>query len=144
MGQRVITSVEGERFIHKELWRVVIRQLEHAKANPSGAFYDDLVAMTFAFHALEAYLNYVGEKLAPDMPAWMAGQAEALATSTFIPPSADFVQWHTIVKPWVEKAITGMLPHTTLGRAMASKLKVYAGPEHPHAAQNPAPLKESS
>src|SRR5438045_8862402 len=67
MGQRLMTSVEGERFIHKELWRVVIRQLEHAKANPSGAFYDDLVAMTFAFHALEAYLNYVGEKLAPDI-----------------------------------------------------------------------------
>ena len=37
----------------------------------------------------------------------------------------------------IEKAVTGMLPHTTLGRAMASKLKVYAGPEHPHQAQQP-------
>ena len=67
MNTRVITTVEGERFIHKELWRVVLRQLEHAKKMPSGAFYDDLVAMTFAFHALEAYLNYVGEKLAPEI-----------------------------------------------------------------------------
>ena len=41
----------------------------------------------------------------------------------------------------VEKAITGMLPHTKLGRAMASKLKVYAGPNHPHAAQRPVPFE---
>lgn len=37
----------------------------------------------------------------------------------------------------VEHAIKGMLPHTTLGRQQGMKLKVYAGPEHPHAAQNP-------
>ena len=41
----------------------------------------------------------------------------------------------------VEKAITGMLPHTTLGRAMAGKLKVYAGPVHPHEAQQPVPFE---
>ena len=38
----------------------------------------------------------------------------------------------------VEKAIKGMLPHHSLGRAQLKKLKVYAGPEHPHAAQQPA------
>jgi large subunit ribosomal protein L13 len=38
----------------------------------------------------------------------------------------------------VEKAIKGMLPKNRLGRAMAKKLKVYAGPEHPHTAQKPA------
>ena len=37
----------------------------------------------------------------------------------------------------VEKAIKGMLPHNSLGRQAASKLKVYAGPEHVHAAQKP-------
>ncbi|MGI5127420.1 50S ribosomal protein L13 [Pseudonocardia sp. CA-107938] len=37
----------------------------------------------------------------------------------------------------VEKAIKGMLPKNRLGRAQAKKLKVYAGPEHPHAAQQP-------
>ena len=40
----------------------------------------------------------------------------------------------------VEKAIKGMLPHNRLGRQMASKLKVYAGPEHRHEAQRPQPL----
>ncbi len=34
-------------------------------------------------------------------------------------------------------AIKGMLPHNRLGRAMIKKLRVYAGPEHPHAAQQP-------
>jgi large subunit ribosomal protein L13 len=38
----------------------------------------------------------------------------------------------------VEKAIKGMLPKNRLGRAMSKKLKVYAGPDHPHAAQQPA------
>ncbi|APU17609.1 MULTISPECIES: 50S ribosomal protein L13 [Actinoalloteichus] len=37
----------------------------------------------------------------------------------------------------LEKTIKGMLPKTRLGRAMASKLKVYAGSQHPHAAQAP-------
>jgi len=41
----------------------------------------------------------------------------------------------------VEKAVVGMLPHNTLGRSMAKKLKVYAGPEHPHAAQAPKDLE---
>ena len=38
-----------------------------------------------------------------------------------------------------EKAIKGMLPKNRLGQQMAAKLKVYAGPEHPHAAQSPTP-----
>ncbi|HEY1572686.1 MAG TPA: 50S ribosomal protein L13 [Pseudonocardiaceae bacterium] len=41
----------------------------------------------------------------------------------------------------LEKTIKGMLPHNRLGRAMAAKLKVYAGPEHPHTAQNPQPYQ---
>jgi large subunit ribosomal protein L13 len=41
----------------------------------------------------------------------------------------------------VEKAIKGMLPKNRLGRAMAKKLQVYPGPEHPHQAQQPQPLK---
>ena len=40
----------------------------------------------------------------------------------------------------VEKAVKGMLPHNRLGRQMASKLKVYAGPNHPHGAQKPVPF----
>lgn len=37
-------------------------------------------------------------------------------------------------------AVRGMLPKNRLGRAMLKKLKIYAGAEHPHAAQNPQPL----
>ncbi|PZS34033.1 MAG: 50S ribosomal protein L13 [Pseudonocardiales bacterium] len=43
----------------------------------------------------------------------------------------------------IERAVRGMLPHTTLGRHMMSKLKVYAGPEHPHQAQAPVPFEIS-
>ncbi|MEP6853069.1 MAG: 50S ribosomal protein L13 [bacterium] len=41
----------------------------------------------------------------------------------------------------VELAVRGMLPKNTLGRAQLKKLKVYAGPDHPHRAQKPAPFE---
>lgn len=41
----------------------------------------------------------------------------------------------------IEKAVKGMLPRNPLGRAMFSKLKVYAGAEHPHTAQQPQQLE---
>ena len=41
----------------------------------------------------------------------------------------------------VEKAVTGMIPKTRLGRAQMRKLKVYTGSEHPHSAQNPQPYE---
>jgi large subunit ribosomal protein L13 len=40
----------------------------------------------------------------------------------------------------VRKAVKGMLPHNRLGAQMLTKLKVYAGPTHPHSAQGPKPL----
>jgi large subunit ribosomal protein L13 len=41
----------------------------------------------------------------------------------------------------IEHAVKGMIPHNRLGRAMITKLKVYAGAEHPHSAQQPKPIK---
>jgi large subunit ribosomal protein L13 len=41
----------------------------------------------------------------------------------------------------VELAVRGMLPKNTMGRAQLKKLKVYAGPDHPHRAQQPAPFE---
>lgn len=41
----------------------------------------------------------------------------------------------------IEKAVKGMLPKNPLGRALYRKLKVYAGADHPHAAQQPKPLE---
>ena len=43
----------------------------------------------------------------------------------------------------VEKAVKGMLPHNKLGRQQITKLKVYSGSEHPHAAQSPVPYELS-
>ena len=40
----------------------------------------------------------------------------------------------------VEHAVRGMLPHNRLGKRIARKLKVYSGPNHPHAAQKPEPM----
>jgi large subunit ribosomal protein L13 len=42
----------------------------------------------------------------------------------------------------IEHAVKGMLPKTRLGRRLNKKLKVYAGPNHPHAAQHPVPVEE--
>ncbi len=39
----------------------------------------------------------------------------------------------------IERAVRGMIPHNKLGRSIYTKLKVYAGSEHPHVAQNPKP-----
>jgi large subunit ribosomal protein L13 len=41
----------------------------------------------------------------------------------------------------LRRAVKGMLPRTRLGRAQLRKLKVYAGPDHPHAAQKPEPME---
>jgi large subunit ribosomal protein L13 len=40
----------------------------------------------------------------------------------------------------IRRTVSGMLPKGPLGRQMIKKLKVYAGPEHPHTAQNPSVL----
>ena len=44
----------------------------------------------------------------------------------------------------IRRAVKGMLPRNRLGRAQLRKLKVYAGPDHPHAAQKPEPMEVSS
>ncbi len=41
----------------------------------------------------------------------------------------------------LKAAIWGMLPHNRMGRALLRRLKIYAGPSHPHGLQNPEPLK---
>ncbi len=40
----------------------------------------------------------------------------------------------------IQTAVKGMIPHNRLGRAILKKLRVYAGSDHPHAAQNPIPI----
>ena len=61
------------------------------------------------------------------------------------PGGLKSVKFETLFKKKPEKVLTtairGMLPHNKLGRAMFKKLRVYAGPEHPHQAQKPKILE---
>ncbi len=63
------------------------------------------------------------------------GHPGGLKSETF----AEAMQKHP--ERVIEHAVKGMLPKNTLGRAMGKKLKVYAGAEHPHAAQQPREIK---
>jgi hypothetical protein len=67
MKRRFTEESESEEYLHKTAWSVVLRQIEHAEATPHGVLYDYLVAMVFAFHSLEGYLNFVGDKIAPEL-----------------------------------------------------------------------------
>src|SRR5690348_13782276 len=72
-----------------------------------------------------------GRKLDNKLHYWHTGYTDGLKTITyrkFMAKDAPGV---------VRLAVRGMLPKNPLGRAMLGKLKVYAGPEHPHQAQNP-------
>ena len=60
------------------------------------------------------------------------GNMKAVKYGTLMQQKPEFV---------VEKAVKGMLPHNTLGAEQFTKLKVYAGAEHPHAAQKPVEYK---
>jgi large subunit ribosomal protein L13 len=63
---------------------------------------------------------------------------------TGYPGGATFEKFKDLVRKHPERvmehAVRGMLPHNRLGRQIIKKLKVYAGPEHPHAAQRPVAL----
>jgi large subunit ribosomal protein L13 len=54
-------------------------------------------------------------------------------------PYAELLATHP--EKAVEKAVRGMLPKNSIGRQQLTKLKVYAGSEHPHAAQQPKPFE---
>ena len=62
---------------------------------------------------------------------------------TGYPGGATFEKFQDVLRKHPERvfehAVRGMLPHNRLGRQILKKMKVYAGPEHPHAAQNPVP-----
>lgn len=76
-----------------------------------------------------------GNKLADKKYHWHTGYVGHLKSETL----GDALERHPTRV--IERAVKGMLPKNTLGRAMYRKLKVYAGPEHPHTAQQPQPLE---
>jgi hypothetical protein len=61
------TTYEGEEILHRLLWQIAQEECERAGELERGWFNPSLVAMVFAFHTVEAYLNYVGERLAPEI-----------------------------------------------------------------------------
>ncbi|QNL51251.1 50S ribosomal protein L13 [Olivibacter sp. SDN3] len=75
--------------------------------------------------------NKLGEKQYVSYTGYPGGQR-------FISPKDLLAKHPTRI---VEKAVRGMLPKNRLGRALYKNLFVYAGPEHPHAAQNPKTVK---
>jgi hypothetical protein len=61
------TSYDGAEIPHRELWLLVQEQAGLAGQRERDWFRPTLVAMVFAFHTVEAYVNYLGEKLAPEI-----------------------------------------------------------------------------
>ncbi len=61
------TISQGEEILHRILWQIVEEEAQRAAAIQQGWFNPTAVAMVFAFHTVEAYMNYVGERLAPEI-----------------------------------------------------------------------------
>ena len=72
-----------------------------------------------------------GAKLAQKKAYRHSGYPGGLSSETYV----EMLEKHPTRA--VEKAVRGMLPKNSIGREQLTKLKVYAGPEHPHAAQQP-------
>ena len=91
--------------------------------------------LTWALAAAIVLLQY---------PLWLGdgGVPEVLRTALDAGARVLGVTPHrdTLEELFIRKAVKGMLPRTRLARAQILKLKVYAGPEHPHVAQQPIPL----
>ena len=78
-------------------------------------------------------VNATGQKLQKKMAYRHSGYPGGLKAVSY----AELLEKNPVRA--VEKAIRGMLPKNSLGRQQLSKLKVYTGAEHPHAAQQPQP-----
>lgn len=61
------TNYDGKVFTHRQLWNVVEVEAKLANEREQGWLNHSLVAMVFAFHTIEAYLNFVGERIAPEI-----------------------------------------------------------------------------
>jgi len=81
-----------------------------------------------------AQINVTGAKREKKLYYRYSGYPGGLKEQTF----EELIRKHP-TKPLYE-AVRRMLPRSTLGRRMLKKLKIYPGPEHPHAAQDPKPL----
>ena len=101
-----------------------------------------IVLAQFARHFVEGQSQAAQEGLAAvrtGLQDFVEPSVLEEATQAWLEQSARLVR----ARRAVEKAVSGMLPKNSLGRQMLSKLKVYAGDSHPHAAQQPVPFEIS-
>ena len=80
-------------------------------------------------------VKLTGNKKADKMFRWHTGYMGGLKERTY----GEMLEKQP--RKVLEKSIKGMLPKSKLGKAMGKKLKVYAGTEHPHEAQNPIKIE---
>ncbi|MFO8081580.1 MAG: 50S ribosomal protein L13 [Armatimonadota bacterium] len=90
----------------------------------------DFVIVTDAEH-----VRLTGNKARDKMRQWHTGYIGHLRSKSY----GELLE--TEPEEVIRRAVRGMLPHNRLGTKMAKKLKVYAGSEHPHQAQQPEPLE---
>jgi hypothetical protein len=63
----VETNIYGETFTHKVLWECCLRQIDTAKRRKKGQQYFHITAMLMAYLTYEAYINFLGDRFAPDI-----------------------------------------------------------------------------
>ncbi|ARC55780.1 50S ribosomal protein L13 [Frondihabitans sp. 762G35] len=106
-----------------------VAALLRGKHKPTFAPHMDMGDFVIVINAEKVALT--GSKLQTKLAYRHSGYPGGLTATTY----SEMLEKHPTRA--VEKAIRGMLPKNSLGRAQIAKLKVYAGPEHPHAAQKP-------
>jgi len=110
-----------------------VAQLLRGKHKPIYAPHLDTGYFVIVVNAEKVALS--GNKLDQKRAYRHSGYPGGLRSMTY----ADLIRKHP--ERAVEKAIKGMLPKNSLGRKMFGKVKVYAGPDHPHQAQKPVPFE---
>jgi large subunit ribosomal protein L13 len=112
-----------------------IAMVLRGKHNP--AFSPHLDAGDFVVVVNAGKVRLTGKKLAEKQYVRHSGYPGGVRRAT----AAEVLTKHPTRV--VREAVVGMLPKNRLGRRLATKLKVYAGPDHPHHAQKPLPLAEA-
>jgi large subunit ribosomal protein L13 len=116
------------------LGRLASRVASVLRGKASPAYSPHLDTGDFVVVVNAARVRVTGEKLGQKVYHRITGYPGGVRRRTAAEVLARFPE------RLVRNAVTGMLPKTRLGRQLARKLKVYAGPDHPHAAQQPEPL----
>jgi large subunit ribosomal protein L13 len=120
----------------KVLGRLATRVARVLRGKHRAAFSPHLDAGDFVVVVNAAKIRLTGAKLADKEYIRHSGYPGGVRRAT----AGELLTKHPTRV--VRAAVEGMLPKNRLGRRLATKLKVYAGPEHPHRAQKPVPLPE--